>query len=968
MTTKRIMLKVYFIIIAVFILSGNPAELYARISGKIVGKVTDAKTGEPLPGANIIIEGTSLGAATDIKGKYIIPGLNPGNYTIIVKYIGYKDKKITVSLRTRQTLVQNVKLEYVGIEAGEEVVVVAQAEGQMAAINRQLSARAIKNVVSAARIRELPDANAAESLGRLPGVSIIRSGGEASSVRVRGLGGGANAVYVNGMRIPGASTNGNSRVVGLANVSSQMIGGIELQKAFLPDQDADVTGGGINFRLKEAPGGFKKDVFVRQGYNGFNHSLKMQDVSIALSNRFFNDKLGIIINGVYDRKNRGLDRLTASYETETEPRNTQEIVPVQVFNVGLRTRAEMRRRYGTTLNLDYQLGNGQINGQVFYSSMDRSIEENMNLYTVRGGMIQYYPSKYDQKERTLLLGLTGVHNWFWGKFDWQIYRSGSLTDRPDKLIMRAILASSLQASIDPTKGPENVIRGGTNNAMKARVDRTTFQSLKNSALENSAMANFEIPYRISNDISGFIKFGAKVRYTRRKYEQTGHTMGYIASVNNGTAIVKNALPDFGWKFTPSGAISFASFVHDFEGKEFADENVLFYYPIDFDRFKAMVDATRDKYIRQLDMEARNYLNNENFSAGYIMAGINLGPKVEFIPGVRYEYSSNKTDAKGYRELQGWGFPQDQGILTDTSATAKNTYWLPMFHLKYQATGWFDIRLSLTKTLSRPGYSNYSPRYFLTNKLDIKRGNPNLKPQTSTNYDVYLSFYTNHVGLFTIGGFYKKFENQIFTYQANMLNPADFGLPHYYKYKELIMPINNKWPGYIKGIEIDWQTHFWYLPSPLNGLILNVNYTYMRSETKYPFFNLKTVVISKPPYVVTTGNDSSRVNKITGMPDNIGNVSLGYERGGFSGRVSLYYQGFTITNAQNRIKSLDRNQDRLVRWDIQLSQKIIGGLKFFLDLNNITDWPDRTYLTYHPAFRTRQENYGWTGDVGLRYMF
>ncbi len=203
----------------------------------------------------------------------------------------------------------------------------------------------------------------------------------------------------------------------------------------------------------------------------------------------------------------------------------------------------------------------------------------------------------------------------------------------------------------------------------------------------------------------------------------------------------------------------------------------------------------------------------------------------------------------------------------------------------------------------------------------------------------------------------------------MINPEDYGFdPNIYKYKELTIEINNRWPGYIDGFEIDWQTHFWYMPFPFNGIVLNFNYTRMNSETRYPFFYFENVLLNEPPWLKTIGIDSSRVNKITGMPEDIANLSIGYEKGGFSGRVSFYYQGFTITNAQNQIKSLDQNQDKLMRWDVQLSQNIFKGLKVYLNLNNITDWPDRSYLTYHQDFRTRQENYGWTGDVGLRYKF
>ncbi len=66
-------------------------------------------------------------------------------------------------------------------------VVTAQAYGQLKAINTQITSPIIKNVVSDEKIKELPDANAAEALSRLPGVSVYREGGEAVAINIRGV-------------------------------------------------------------------------------------------------------------------------------------------------------------------------------------------------------------------------------------------------------------------------------------------------------------------------------------------------------------------------------------------------------------------------------------------------------------------------------------------------------------------------------------------------------------------------------------------------------------------------------------------------------------------------------------------------------------------------------------------------------------------------------------------------------------
>ncbi|MBD3223923.1 MAG: TonB-dependent receptor, partial [Caldithrix sp.] len=82
------------------------SSLYAGVTGKIAGVVTDKTTGEPLPGVNIIIDGTTMGASTDESGYYVILNVPPGTYTLKAMYVGYtnvivEEVKVSVDLTTR---------------------------------------------------------------------------------------------------------------------------------------------------------------------------------------------------------------------------------------------------------------------------------------------------------------------------------------------------------------------------------------------------------------------------------------------------------------------------------------------------------------------------------------------------------------------------------------------------------------------------------------------------------------------------------------------------------------------------------------------------------------------------------------------------------------------------------------------------------------------------------------------------
>jgi len=65
-------------------------------TGGITGKVTDKKTGEGLPGANVVVVGTSAGAATGPDGSFTIPNLQPRTYTVVISFVGYRSQTVDV--------------------------------------------------------------------------------------------------------------------------------------------------------------------------------------------------------------------------------------------------------------------------------------------------------------------------------------------------------------------------------------------------------------------------------------------------------------------------------------------------------------------------------------------------------------------------------------------------------------------------------------------------------------------------------------------------------------------------------------------------------------------------------------------------------------------------------------------------------------------------------------------------------
>ena len=122
MSRSNTMKIISFLLLNLLLIS----SVFSQISGKIEGFVKDEKS-EPLPGANISIEGTMSGASTNLEGKFIILNVRPGVYTLKVQFIGFKTVRVqNVQVIADQSSKINVTLKESAVDLGEEVVVTAE--------------------------------------------------------------------------------------------------------------------------------------------------------------------------------------------------------------------------------------------------------------------------------------------------------------------------------------------------------------------------------------------------------------------------------------------------------------------------------------------------------------------------------------------------------------------------------------------------------------------------------------------------------------------------------------------------------------------------------------------------------------------------------------------------------------------------------------------------------------------------
>ncbi len=91
--------------------------------GRVRGTVTDSSNGQPIPYANVVVKGTTLGASTNSSGFYHISAVPPGTYTLVISQVGYRTKEHTVTVHENQIAQIDVQLSAMVIEKEEMLVV-----------------------------------------------------------------------------------------------------------------------------------------------------------------------------------------------------------------------------------------------------------------------------------------------------------------------------------------------------------------------------------------------------------------------------------------------------------------------------------------------------------------------------------------------------------------------------------------------------------------------------------------------------------------------------------------------------------------------------------------------------------------------------------------------------------------------------------------------------------------------------
>lgn len=987
----RTFLKQCFVILFLSLIHQN---LWSQ--GIIIGEVVDSLTTKSLPGANVYIPGTSRGSATDLDGIFRITEVPAGTQTVEVSYIGYRSTQRTVLVADGETARLSIGLVPDIIE-GETIEITAQALGQAAAINQQISSNTIINVISEEKIQELPDANAAEAVGRLPGVSLTRTGGEANKVLIRGMQSKFSPITIDGVRV--AATDETGREVDLSTLSQSSLAGIELYKAVTPDMDGDALSGSINLVTKKAPETRKMKANAEGGYNHLMGSYNEYDFSLRYGERFFDDILGVQVVGNIERKirsNEGID-VTDRYEP---PDNNYVI---QNFNVEFTD--EVRTRNGMSVLFDINTPDaGTIRINNVYGGTKRDYLTHFRDYPLDGEATTYDYRQREQNIRTFNSSILGENHLYGFSLNWGLSFAESKSDFPFDYQMIFNESNGMSGTVkffNYEEVPAKLIPLANNDFTQAYQAWGYFRQQDNYEKERTVLFDITRAFNITDNLSYEVKAGAKYKVKDRSNLTDEDFSPYYLDgrwkVNelapDGTVRPKNFSGSYfeDWYNQGGGFVPLEQFFPSADAREVYGDYMLTPLIIK-ERLKQWQELNKNGIDPTGNIKevwdnplyrVNDYAITENVSAFYLMNTFKLGQQLTFIAGLRSEHEYN--DYAGYY-MKGsvGGFPIPENVLFDTTSSAQQTVYLPNFHLAYSPTDYLKFRLAAYKALARPDFNMRIDRYvagrgaIIGSPFEVQVGNIGLKTAEAWNYEFNTSVFDHNIGLVSVSAFYKEIDNMY-----HMLNRYGatgdsvlirFGIDWESKMGntayQLTLPYNSDKPTKVWGFEFEHQINFNFLPGYLQGIVLSYNFSVVRSETYVFGAKIDSVFYDPPGPIPPTWRKfntlDERKTKLEGQPEFFGNISLGYDIGGFSGRISVFHRAEYNDALVATRQSYTINM-AFTRLDIALKQRVTDNFSVFLNLNNLTNIEDGNY-NYDGDNNIRRfnrsEKYGATIGFGV----
>ena len=951
------------------LLTLGAVDAHAQPTGIVEGRVVDASSGAPLPGANVVVEGTSIGASTNQNGRYQLTTVPTGSQTITVSFVSYQTTSETVEVTAGQSVTLDVALSSQVLEGGE-VVVRGLRESQFRSVNQKRQSMNIVDALAADRIGNLPEKNVAEAVQRLPGIVLRNDRTEGRFVSIRGGAANLNNVTLNGNTL--ASTAG-SRATALDLLPAEMVSNVEVTKAVTPDMPGNAIGGSIDISTLSA---FDREgSFAFGSFRSLSHDQQVPDLgetefpfraNVTAGTKVGpDDAFGLLISASGSRrdfttsglKGEGWGEFSGEGSIDLRPDFGGSVVPEAQEQIVERNR---RRRFAVNSTLDWRPNN---NTEVFFrpyytfndeKKLDNELEYNM-VYDPDDFPEDPRPSMTKSGARfargfgSVDLSDTDEEESLWGgnlgfeqQFDGAITLSASgtysrgVTDQRQEDAEFETPETTRAAGVADMGNflfdyyPENPgYVGDGANYIANEVDLEYAESIENTY---SAKADLRIPFSAST-LSGYVKTGGQFQSRDKSIDvaDTGYdyvgdgslTLGDFEAPRVQTVQVGNGLMPFANTEAMVadflGSLCNPSTEQRFSGERRCRASDAVYQRV----------GAEDLAISDIEDDSENA---ESIYAGYAMASVEVGA-LTALGGLRVEHTTTETDRFQLQNEEGEAFDPQENLVEQTFEN-DYTNLLPSLHLTLEATESLQLRAAWSNTIGRPEYDDlgaFSEVDIVEEggalRASVNEGNPNLDPFTAMNFDLAAEYYFSNGGLASVGGFHKRIDNAIYTFSSEQRNVQDpFGQGRTFEIVNRSQ-LRNADLGTVTGVEIAYQQPFTFLPEPFNALGLNANTTITTSDVDVPEYEDNP---ARPDYSFFQQSDL------------VYNIIPYLQTGGFEARVAINYQGEYLEDIDGSSPLEDEYVGDRTTVDLNATyqfQTVLGEPELLLQVQNITNEPE-----------------------------
>ena len=915
----------------------------AAFSQQLTGEVVDSNRSTVFEGAIVRLPELGLSTRTDQRGRFRLVNVPPGNYTLVISYVGAPDTRIPVTVTASGLALGEVRLGEGDSDAWlamEEVLVTGQSAAMAGAINQQRAADNVKSVLDSDMMGQFPDQNVAESLRRISGISVENDQGEGRYVVIRGMDPNLNATSINGVR---ASSAEDKRALQLDVIPTDVLDGLEVQKSLTPDMDGDAIGGSVNVKTLSAFS--RKEMFLKTRIEGGYNELREDwspKASVAFSNIFElpnERRLGIAAALSFQDRKIAADNFEADdWEQGDNGADFPETFEPRYYLVD-------RQRIGAVFNLDYDLSPGTT---LFMRSLYSEFEDSEVRYnqtygdltpftdaSVRPGATDFGFAEIEMGTKDRVQTAENLSISFGSESVWERWSLNSkfgysYAEEREKDSVESAWVGEFESGADGIADGSPVLTLDSSNAQRFLVQSGNFALLRDPSryeldeivFEKILIDDTQLSFQFdaTRQFDSFaLQFGSKARLREKESNPDAEVYGGDDVFTLADVLDPGAAADYG----------FPNRMEPFPGLRSVRDILGSGVGIEFDPIDSLLDSASDDWVVE-----------EDIYAGYGLIRYDSGRTV-VVAGVRVEYTDFNSTGNLVElfeegaELNGVVLEDDLVSVTGVQNDNSYTDVLPSINLRYDLTDDIVGRAAVSRSVVRPGFEEVASRIAVEDN-EASIGNPDLDPYSAWNYDLSLEYYPSEISVISAGLFYKSIEDYIFT---QVIEDFEFGGQ---TFDEAEIALNGD-DAEVLGLEFNYQQQFGFLPSPFDGLLVSLNYTWVDSE----------------------GTFDGRDLPLPQQSDNIAGFLLGYEKYGLDLRLAMSYRDSYLDEVVE--EGLDRYTDSHTQWDLTARYHVNDNWMVYAEFINLNDEPAFNYAG--SKRRTLQyDEFGRTTVIGLQYVY